>query len=200
MAALPIITRATMTEAEYLEFERNSDTKHEYWGGEVFAMSGASEAHNLVYGSTYALLYMQLRGKSCTAYPSDMRVKILAADLYVYPDISVVCGDKEYSDDRRDTLINPILIVEILSPSTERYDRGKKFQHYRELPSLQEYVLITQDSPRIEKYVRQEKGLWQFSDAVGLEAAIALTSIECTLALAEVYEQVTFSDLPSDIE
>lgn len=182
-----------MSEAEYLEFERASQSKHEFLGGDVFDMTGASRAHNLISGNVFASLHRQLRGKSCEIYHADMRLKISATGLYTYPDISVVCSEAQFSDEYLDTLLNPTLIVEVLSPSTERYDRGKKFQQYRELPSLQEYVLIAQDSPRIERYLRQPEGLWQLADASGPDATLELTSIECKLSLAEVYEQVTFT-------
>jgi Uma2 family endonuclease len=192
MSALPE-THKRMSEAEYLAFERDNQIKHEFLDGEVYAMSAASEAHNLITTSTIAALYSQLRGRPCKTYPSDMRVRTPATRPYVYPDITVVCGEAQFDDDQRDILLNPTLVIEVLSPHTERYDRGKKFQHYRELESLQEYVLIAQDSPHIERFVRQEDGLWQFSEATGLEAALELSSIGCTLALVEVYEQITFA-------
>jgi Uma2 family endonuclease len=192
MSALPH-TPIVMTEAEYLVFERTSDVKHEFFAGEVFAMTGASEAHNLICANMITTLKNQLRGRPCKVYPSDMRVKIEAARLYTYPDISVVCGEAQFADEMLDTLVNPMVIIEVLSPSTERYDRGKKFQQYRDLPSLQEYVLITQDGPRIERFRLQETGIWEFTDAKGLEASLELSSIGCVLALAEVYEQVTFA-------
>ncbi|MBZ0292892.1 MAG: Uma2 family endonuclease [Anaerolineae bacterium] len=181
-----------MTEIEYLEFERVSNSRHEFLAGEVFAMTGASETHNLINGSTYVSLYNQLRGRPCKIYPSDMRLKVEATGLYTYPDISIVCGEACFADAEFDTLINPTVIIEVLSPSTESYDRGKKFHHYRELPSLQEYALITQDNPRIERYLRQDNDTWEFIDAKGLNASLPLTSIDCTLILAEVYEQVSF--------
>lgn len=159
MSALQQTTQV-MTEAEYLTFERASELKHEFLAGQVFAMTGASKAHNLISGSTYVTLYNQLRGRPCNLFPSDMRVKVTATGLHTYPDLSVVCGEAQFSDDEFDTLLNPTVIIEVLSPSTERYDRGKKFQHYRELPSLREYVLIAQDSLRVECYLRQESGSW----------------------------------------
>jgi Uma2 family endonuclease len=199
MPALPQAL-SRMTEAEYLEFERASEWKHEFIDGEVLAMTGASRAHNLICTTTSFLLYSQLRGRSCEIYSTDMRVKVEATGLYTYPDISVVCGDPQFADDEFDTLLNPTVLIEVLSPSTERYDRGRKFQHYRELPSLREYVLIAQDSPRIERYLRQKDGVWQFTDAKEPEASLELTSIGCTLALAEVYEQVDFTEAEDDTD
>ncbi len=179
----------------YLAFERTSEERHEYFAGEIFAMAGASRIHNLVVMNTSASLHAQLRQKSCTVYPSDMRLKISVTGLYTYPDISVVCGQPQLEDSHQDTLLNPMLLIEVLSPSSENYDRGKKFQHYRTLDSLQEYLLISQDSPRIEHYRRQEKDQWLLSETTRLEDSIALPSIGCQLLLADVYEKVTFEDV-----
>ena len=187
MTALP---HQYHTPASYLEFERASEEKHEFLAGEIFAMAGASERHNLIMGNTLASLHGQLRGRDCRVYPSDMRVKIAATGLYTYPDISVVCGGSEFEDDQRDTLLNPAVIIEVLSPTTEAYDRGKKFQHYRTLASLQEYLLIAQDVPRIEHYVRQPDNQWLLSDLGGGSGAVHLPSIGCALALVDVYEGV----------
>jgi Uma2 family endonuclease len=178
---------------EYLRMERASQEKHEYFKGEVFAMTGASENHNIVVGSSYSALYMQLRKRPCQIYPSDMRVRIPTTGLYTYPDISVVCGTPEFEDDGLDTLLNPTVIIEVLSPSTEQYDRGKKFQHYRTIVSLQEYILIAQDSIRIEHFARQGEQ-WILTDAKMIDSVITLPSIECTLALSDVYEKVNFGD------
>ncbi len=168
------IEKQTWTVEQYLEMERASEEKHEFLDGEIYLMSGASGNHNLVMGNTYASLHAQLRKRPCLVYPSDQRVRVNDTGLYTYPDISIVCDPPLWTDDRRDTLLNPTVIVEILSPSTESYDRGKKFQHYRALESLREYVLIAQDSPRIERYIRQADNQWLLADAIGLEATIAL--------------------------
>ncbi len=183
-----------MTPEDYLKFERASEIKHEIFGGEVFAMSGASHERNEIPGNTYASLHGQLRKRSCRAYISDMRVKVCSSVLYMYPDVSVVCGEPQFEDATVDTLLNPILLIEVLSPSTELYDRGKKFQHYRTIASLQEYVLIDQDSPRVERYLRQPSDEWLLTDAVGLDAVLDLPSIQCRLALADIYERVNFED------
>lgn len=148
--------------------------------------------HSLIVGSTSANLYAQLRRLQCNVYHINMRLKVSTTGLYTYPDISVVCGTEKFEDDRQDTLLNPTVILEILSPSTESYDRGKKFQHYRTLQSLQEYILISQDSPRIEHYVRQENDQWLLSEANQLDAVIEMPSIQCRLLLADVYEKVEF--------
>jgi len=180
-----------ITPEEYLRLERASQEKHEYFKGEIFAMTGATENHNIIAGSTFAALYSELRKKPCQIYPSDMRVRIPATGLYTYPDISVVCGTPEFEDDGLDTLLNPTVIIEVLSPSTEPYDRGKKFQHYRTIPTLKEYILIAQDSIRIEHFARREDQ-WILTDAKSSDTVLALPSIECTLALSDVYEKVNF--------
>lgn len=189
----------SMTEAEYLAFERASEVKHEYIGGEVFAMigasramAGASEAHNLLCTSISFVLYSQLRKRPCKIYPSDMRVKVLATGDHHYPDISIVCEKPSFADNIFDTLLNPIVLIEVLSPSTEAYDRGKKFQSYRQIPSLREYLLISQDSPHIERYLLNDNGKWELSEAIGLESSLELSSIDCVLTLADVYEKVDF--------
>ncbi len=191
-------TPQKMTEAEYLEFERTDEFKHEFMDGDVFAMTGASEAHNLISGNLMMLLKIQLRGRPCKVYPSDMRVQVKSAKMYAYPDLSIVCGEAQLVDEKGDMLVNPTVVIEVLSPSTERFDRGEKFQRYRKLPSLQEYVLISQDSPRIERFLRRDDGQWIFTDVIGLDATITLPSIDCELALADVYEQVTFEDSAHD--
>jgi Uma2 family endonuclease len=181
-----------MTEAGYLAFDRESEVKHEFIDGRVYAMSGASEAHNLIAGSIYVSLYTQLRGRPCKVYPSDMKLRTPSTRSYTYPDISVVCGDAEFDGDSRDILLNPTVVIAVLSPNTERFDRGRKFQRYRELEPLQEYVLVAQDSPHMERFARQDSGLWQLSEVHGLQASLSLTSIACVLRLADIYEQIDF--------
>jgi Uma2 family endonuclease len=189
MVAQPI---ATMTEEEYLAFERASETKHEFLNGRVYAMAGATEPHIVIVGSTFFRLYGQLLGRPCRVYANDMRIKVVASGLYTYPDIAVVCGDRHFADNRRDTITNPTVLIEVLSPSTESYDRTTKWEHYQTLESLQEYLLIKQDTPRVEQYARQDDGSWRYTATLGLEAAVDLPSIGCTLRLAEIYENVAF--------
>ena len=182
-----------LTPEAYLELERQSEAKHEYIDGTLVAMAGASANHSRIQFNLIANLKPQLRPNGCFGYGSDMRVKSGAFSIYSYPDLSVVCGKPEYGQDRPETLLNPILLIEILSPATERYDRGKKFAHYRRIPALKEYVLVAQDAPLIEHYVRQPDGTWRWAAVEGLDETIALTTIGCTLPLAEVYDQVEFS-------
>src|SRR5262245_7942569 len=193
MAAQP---RVYLTIAEYLARERAGDTKHEFFAGQVYALAGGSEQHNLIAGNVLASLHAQVRKRSCTVYPSDMRLKIPHTNLYTYADISVVCGQAQFEDVQRDILLNPNVIVEVLSPSTENYDRGKKFQNYRTLDSAHEYLLIAQDTYHIEHYIRQPDNQWLLSEADSLDATIELPTINCTLALADVYEKVTFEITP----
>ena len=183
-----------MTPEEFLTFERASDEKHEYYDGVIVAMSGAKRAHNLISVNVGSSLHAALKNKDCETYMSEMRVFVPAVRLYTYPDIVVVCGDPQFVDDEFDTLTNPVLLIEILSDSTEGYDRGLKFQNYRSIESLVEYVLVSQNAARIEKYVKHGDGFWLLSDAAGLESSITLEAIDCTLSLADVYAKVKFDD------
>jgi Uma2 family endonuclease len=181
-----------LTPEEYLAIERAATEKSEYYDGHVYARSGASRAHDRAVGDIFGELRTQLRGGPCEIFTSDMRVKIEATNTYVYPDVTVACGELEFEDANVDILLNPTLIVEVLSPSTEAHDRGTKFAHYQTIPSLKEYVLVAQDRPRIEHYVRRENGHWDYSEVSGLDGVMHLPSIHCDLQLAEVYARVTF--------
>lgn len=158
-----------MTEEEYLAFERQSDIKHEYLNGEIFAMSDASRKHNLICVSTSNALFDLLINAPCEIYQSDMRVKVRTGRLYTYPDMVVACGEPEFT--KEGTLLNPVVITEVLSPSTEIYDRGKKFQYYQEIESLREYILVSQDEPHIEHFHRQDNNAWLYTDAIWIRRA-----------------------------
>jgi len=188
--SMPSQTRRRFTPEEYLALERQSETKSEYFAGEIFAMGGASRWHNLIVTNCVRELSLQVKIRPCRVYPSDMRIKVSATGLYTYPDVIVACGAERFDDEQKDTLLNPIVLIEVLSESTEAYDRGSKFEQYRKLESLIEYLLIAQDKPHVEHYVRQPDGLWLFSDVSGLDGVVQLPSIECSLALAEVYDKV----------
>ncbi len=179
-----------MTVAEYLDLERKSETKSEFLNGEMFAMTGASLKHNRISGNVFATFHAQLRGKSCEAHTNDMRVRAHATDLFTYPDVVVVCGQPEMDDDEADTLLNPKLIVEVLSKSTENYDRGTKFAHYRTIPSLTDYILIAQESVHVEHFTRQGDGRWLLSETDDPASVLDLPSIGCRLALSDAYERV----------
>ncbi|MDZ4769811.1 MAG: Uma2 family endonuclease [Chloroflexota bacterium] len=186
-----------MTSEEYLDFERASSERHEFVNGEVFLMAGALIEHTTITFNVGASLHSQLRPTSCRVVGMDTKVRIRVRD-YVYPDLIVVCGEPQFHDNKRDVLLNPTVIIEILSASTEAYDRGAKFASYRAVPSVQEYILIAQDRPRIEQYIRQDGEIWQFRTADGLDAAINLPSIGARLLLADVFERVTFEPEPDD--
>jgi Uma2 family endonuclease len=179
-----------MTVDEYLAFERNHEEKHEYIAGHVYAMSGASAAHNIITANTLAGLHGHVRQRNCTVFPSDMRLGIPNQKLYVYPDIMVVCGDVQFGDNEQDTLLNPVIIIEVLSPSTEQYDRGTKAQYYRSIPSLQEYLLIAQEDRYIEHFVRYSEHQWLLSEITDDQGSVYLASIEYTIQLDEVYEKI----------
>ena len=190
MATAARRTRPYLTPQDYLAQERKAETKSEYYAGQVYAMSGAGEAHNLVVTNIIIALGSRLRKRPCKVYPSDMRVKVSPTGLYTYPDVTVVCGEPEFDDKQKDTLLNPTMIIEVLSESTEAYDRGKKFAHYRTLDSLAEYLIIAQDAVAIDRYVRQYDGRWLLTAYRGLQAVAMLEAIDCELPLAEVYDKV----------
>ena len=179
-----------ITPEEYLEAERSAEFKSEYLDGQVFAMSGASRRHNLIVGKLVATFVHQLRGRPCEVYPSDMRLRVPETGLYTYPDVTVVCGTPELQDGYFDILLNPTVLVEVLSESTERTDRGRKAVHYRRIPSLEEYLLVWQAEARVERYRRSGGGEWRVTDVTGMDASVELDSIGCTLMLREVYEGV----------
>ena len=181
------------TPEEYLALERKADYKSEYANGQVIAMAGASRSHNLIAGNLYREVSQQLRGRPCEAYISDMCVKVSRTGLYTYPNVVVVYGEIHFEDVHNDTLLNPTVIVEVLSASTEAYDRGEKFAHYRRLESLQVYLLVAQDKVRIEHYVRQG-AQWVLSEASTLDETVQLASIGCDVALRDVYDKVQFAE------
>jgi Uma2 family endonuclease len=179
-----------LTPEEYLALERKADVRSEYLDGDMVAMSGGSREHNLVVSNIVRELGIQLRGRPCEVYPSDMRVKVHATGLYTYPDVTVMCGEAQLEDERRDTLLNPVVIFEVLSGSTESYDRGAKFAHYRKIPSLVEYVLVSQREYIVEHYIRQPDGPWLRSEARGLSAKLDLPSIQSSIDLSRLYERI----------
>ena len=182
-----------MTTEEYLKFERVSEIRHEYYDGEIFAMTGAKVNHNRIGSNINRFLGNQLADRSCDVFLSDMRVKIQRVDKYTYPDVVVVCGDLELEDEKFDTLLNPVVIIEILSNSTELYDRGEKFAHYRLIPSLQEYILVSQYHCKVEKFIRGDDGIWRIFDPyTKIDTKIKLESIDCQLSLSEIYHRVEF--------
>ncbi len=178
------------SEEEYLALEATTGYKSEYFAREIFAMAGGSANHNRIAGNTYAVLNSGLRATRCEAFNSDMRLLVKAKKLYTYPDTMVVCGRIDFVKDRTDTIINPAVIVEVLSPSTQDYDRGQKFEFYRTIPTLQDYLLIHQDQVYIEYYHKPQNGLWTLSEFSTLEAVIIVQSLSFELPIRRLYERV----------
>ncbi len=182
------------TSAEYLVQERRASRRSEYLGGQIFAMAGASRQHNLITGNVVRELGARLRRTPCEVYPSDMRVKVSSTGLYTYPDAVVACEEPEFEDAELDTLLNPTVLVEVLSKSTADYDRGQKFEHYRTLASLKEVLFVAQDAAHVVHYRRQTDDTWILSETRDPEARLALTSIETEIPLAEIYAKVRFKE------
>ncbi|MBC7855874.1 MAG: Uma2 family endonuclease [Pirellulaceae bacterium] len=182
------------TFAEYLARERVADYRSEYFQGEIFAMAGGSRRHAMICDNLVARMLEKLRGGPCHPYSSSLRVKVETTGLTTYPDLSIVCGEEKFDDQEKDTLLNPGLIFEVLSPSTERYDRGRKFNNYKQIPALEEYLLISQTDPRVERITRQGDIGWVLAVTLGLDAVIEFPSLGCSLSLAEIYEGVDFAE------
>jgi Uma2 family endonuclease len=181
--------RRRLTIQEYLSLERQAETKSEYLDGEMFALAGASRDHNIIVTNLVASLRPQLRSRGCDLYANDMRVRT-PGDLFTYPDVMVLCGERRFDDPRRDTILNPTVIVEVLSESTRDYDRGTKLTEYRTIPSLQEIVLIEQGRPHVEHYIRQASARWLLLEIEGLASSFELPTLGCRLSLSEIYEDV----------
>jgi Uma2 family endonuclease len=192
MTAVP---KPRLTPEQYLAIERKAECKSEFYDGEMFAMAGASEAHNRVKDNLVGELHARLKGSGCHSYSSDMRVKVSRTGLYTYPDIVIVCGKPELEDAELDTLLNPQVIIEVLSDSTAHYCRTKKYRHYKQIESLQEYVLVAQDEPVIERRVRQADGSWAETDVEGLDQEFAFATVPVRVRLADVYAGVTFPEV-----
>ena len=188
MPAQPQI--AYITPEEYLALEREAEYKSEYFNGEIFAMSGASPAHNQIVTNIVGELYAKFKKRPCRVYANDIRVKVSSTGLYTYPDVVAICNQPRFDDEQKDTLLNPTVIIEVLSDSTANYDRGEKFKHYRTLDSLAEYLLIAQDECHLEHYVRQANQQWLLLETNDLQEIIELPSINCHLALSDVYDKV----------
>jgi|SRR5271157_1210705 len=185
--------KTLLTEEQYLEIERSAESKSEFFAGETFAMAGAGAAHNQLVWNLILEVGPFLGSRSCRGFPNDMRVRVSSTGLYTYPDVVVVCGEPQFLDDRRDTLLNPSLIVEVLSPSTEAYDRGRKFEHYASIPSLSEYLLVASDRIHLDLYARQTSGQWLLTSANGPEGALDLICAGCRLTASALYRDVVLS-------
>jgi Uma2 family endonuclease len=185
--AIPLISPQ-----EYLEIERAAETKSEYHDGLMFAMSGGLLAHSLISVRLIAALVTELHGKGCEVGNSDLRVRISPEGPFVYPDVSVYCGEPELTEDYKDTLLNPVVVIEVLSKSSEAYDRGHKFAAYRRLASLREYVLVSQTEPRIEIFSKDDQDRWMYTESVGMDSICQLPGIGCEISLARIYERIKF--------
>jgi len=184
--------KTSITPEEYLALERQAETKSEYFAGEIFALAGASPRHNLIAGNVLAAIHSQLRKGDCRVYPGDLRVKVPSIPYYTYPDVTVVCGQLKLEDEYQDNVLNPIAIFEVLSASTERRDRGSKFESYRRIESLREYVLVAQDTHRVEQYSKQLDKTWVFSEITDANGTLKLASFGCVLDLGDIYARVDF--------
>ncbi|MDX1945622.1 MAG: Uma2 family endonuclease [Pirellulaceae bacterium] len=193
MSTVPV---KRLTEQEYLTRERKAPFKSEFYRGEMFAMAGATREHNVIATNISRGLGNQLTGKRCDVYQSDMKVRVAATGRFTYPDVVVACQPRQFADEQKDVLLNPTLLVEVLSDSTAGYDRGEKATDYRELPSLHEFLLVSQDQALVEHYIRQTPDTWQITRIVGLESTVELASIGCRLILAEIYAEVEFPPHP----
>ncbi len=178
------------TPAEYLEFERESEFRHEYLDGEIYEMAGATKRHNRISTNIIRLLDNQMLERDCNVYGSDMRVKISETEKYTYPDVVAICGEEFYEDETEDTLLNPMLIVEVLSKSTEGYDRGGKFEYYQTIESFNEYVLISQEPFRVEQFVRKERNVWTYFEFRQPSDVVKLHSVSCEISLGDIYHKV----------
>ena len=182
---------------EYFDIELSSEARYEYWNGEIFSMSGVSESHARIEVNLIATLRATLRKRSCRVFPANMRLNVPTLPPYRYGDLSVVCGDAIFHKiGGVDVLTNPVLIVEVLSESTEAYDRGDKFTHYKSIPAFREYLLIAQHRPHITQYVKQEDGTWSYREINTLTDTLALPSVDCTLELTDIYHDVGFPAAP----
>ncbi|HMO58572.1 MAG TPA: Uma2 family endonuclease [Roseiflexaceae bacterium] len=184
--------------AEYLAFERSHPERHAFIDGRIVLQAGGSRTHALISANTVSTLHRQLSDRECSVYGSDMRIAIPQRNQYLYPDVSVACEPARFTDDYEDSLTTPTMIIEVLSPSTERYDRGKKFQAYQAIETFQEYLLIAQDALLVEHFVRHADNLWSFDAHSDHSAVITLRSIGCALALADVYAKVAFAEADDD--
>ena len=182
-------TKVTYTPAEYLALERAAETRSEYIYGHIYAMAGASREHSLIVGNLSRIVGQQLLEGDCEVHSSEVRVRVSQTGLYTYPDVAIACGPIEFEDDHVDTLLNPVVIIEVLSPSTEAYDRGEKFAHYRRLDSLKEYILVSQDRVRVERYVRQGER-WVLSELSIPDDVLEFAALDCRIKLSEIYRKV----------
>lgn len=190
MSALPV---HKMTIEEYIEFDKNAEGRYEFFDGEIFAMAGGSPEHTRIGGNVFATLRERLRSASCEAFTSDLRLKVPAALPYRYPDVSVVCGEAQYEEVQGvKLLLNPVLLVEVISTSTAGYDLGEKFTEYKSIPSFREYLVVSQAHPFVVRHFHHPSGFWVRHDYEGIENEVLLESLNVTLRMSEIYERMDF--------
>ncbi|MCU1328037.1 MAG: hypothetical protein JWN34_3407 [Bryobacterales bacterium] len=188
MSAYPL---PRLTPEQYLSIERSAEVKSEYYDGQMFAMSGGSLAHARLPQQITIALASQLAATGCYTSNSDMKIRVSQRGPFVYPDLTIICGDAQLADDNQDVLLNPTVVFEVLSPSSEAYDRGHKFAQYRQIPSLRDYVLVSQLEPRIEVFSRTQEDKWTLSEAVGLDATCYIPGVNAHMTLADVYRGIS---------
>lgn len=185
---------------EYLAFEREAETKHEYLDGQIYAMAGASPLHNQICFNVSGEIHRQLKGSACVGYTSDQKIRTDLMDLFAYPDLTIVCGEPVFHDNKKDVILNPTVIIEVMSPSTESNDRNEKLLRYQNLSSLSDYILIAQNHPAVEHFIRQKgKRQWLYTLETEMEAEIQIASIKCTLKLADIYDRVKFPPIKTPL-
>ena len=192
MSAMP---KTKLNELQYLAIENAAEFRSEFFDGEMFAMAGATPGHNTIRENLGGELYARIKGGRCRSYSVDQRVKVERTGLYTYPDLLIVCGKKQLASDDANSIVNPTAIIEVLSPSTEKYDRGAKFRNYRKIPTLIEYILVAQDEPVCERFIRQADGSWGYVSFVGLDDTLAFHSVPANILLADIYAGIDFPDV-----
>jgi Uma2 family endonuclease len=192
------VPKSRYTSEQYLAIERAAEFRSEFYRGEMFAMVGASRKHNLISLNIAAEIRTQFSGRPCEVYQSDMRVKVNKTGLYTYPDVVATCNEPRFEDSQVDTLLNPKVVVEVLPPSTELWDRSEKFEHYRAIDSLREYVLISQDHVLVERFACNTEGQWALQDYRTLEDTLVLDSVSCRIRLSEIYSRISFEESNAD--
>jgi Uma2 family endonuclease len=190
----PVAQKTYYTKEEYLALEDQAEYKSEYYNGEIFTMAGGSHNHSIICFNLIRRIGEVLDTKDCFGYDSSMKLDIPKYNLFVYPDVMVVCGEIEFFENRNDIVKNPILVVEVLSPATESFDRGKKFAYYQTLPSVQEYVLVSQAEPMVEVFYKQDEKSWLYSSTKSLDQVVAFQTIQCKLALKDIYQKIEWKE------
>ena len=185
-----------LSEEQYLEIERKAEFRHQFYDGVMYAMSGGSSTHAFLIASLSREFGNLFKNRPCRVATSDLRVRVSRGGLYTYPDVVVVCGNLSFADDQKDTLTNPTMLVEVLSSSTEAYDRGFKAEQYRQIESLREYVLVSQSRPHIEVFTKSASGHWVLSEFTGLDTTCRFDSVDCSIPLAEIYDKIVFEETP----